>query len=275
MGQLASNLRHSRPLPPELEPPDPAEPLRAAQLEEKSELPSRLDPEALRARAATIDARCPYCHDDIELLEEAWSCCALCLGRHHRECWREHGACASCGNERSLSHVPRSETSIWRAPATFRERLGSIGAALLIVIPLMIPVSVLVGKIHSQGGLVWNSEVAALDATLPLAEEACAARREYLLSRNSGFETTARIQIEQAERKLATAIEELEAALAPHRREDGTFPKRFQNYATVLERLCFYHGNTRRALDAIRRGERAERGEQVGAPVQPQEVAGG
>ena len=60
MGQLASNLRHPRPLPPELEPPAPAEPLRTAQpIEEKGDLPSRLDPEALRARAAAIDARCP------------------------------------------------------------------------------------------------------------------------------------------------------------------------------------------------------------------------
>jgi hypothetical protein len=276
MGQPESNLRHppAPPLDPDLEPPRGAYPL------EKAGLPSRLDQEALRARAATIDARCPYCHDDIELLEEAWSCCALCLGRHHRECWSEHGACASCGNERSLSNVPRSsQTSVWRAPASFRERISSVGTALLIVIPLLIPVSVLVGKIQKQGGLVWDSDLAALDATGPVAESARQSYRNYLLARNSGYDTTARIALEQAERELAAAVQQLEAALSSHRNADGSLPKRFSNFSTVLERLRFYHGNTRRALDAKLRRERLEearqRAEIPAEPPRVQEVAGG
>lgn len=166
---------------------------------------------------------------------------------------------------------------MWRAPATLRERLSSFGVALLIVIPLLVPVSVLVGKIHSQGGLVWNNELAALDATLPLAKSARETYRSYLLSRNSGFETTARSELFQAERELAEAIAQLEGALAAHRRADGTFPPRFANYLTVLERLRFYHGNTRRAADALRRQERGgPEPERAAPPAEgPEEVIGG
>lgn len=272
MGQLESNLRH--PPPPRAE-PEPEPPQRLYPLE-KSGLPTRLDQEALRARAATIDARCPYCHDDIELLEEAWSCCALCLGRHHRECWREHGACASCGNERCLSSVPReSATSVWRAPASFRERLSSMGAGLLIVIPLLMPVALLGTKLHQQGGLAWSTDLAALDASLPVAESARQSYRNYLLARNSGHETTARIALVRAVRELGEAVAQLEAALDAHRRPDGSLHKRFTSYQIVLERLRFYHGNTRRALEARRRSERSEGVEIPSDPLEPQEVAGG
>lgn len=63
MGQLTSNLRH----PPRVTPEDPEQEAAvaapAADAALKADLPSRLDPEALRARAESIDARCPYCHE--------------------------------------------------------------------------------------------------------------------------------------------------------------------------------------------------------------------
>ncbi|MBL4844772.1 MAG: hypothetical protein JKY65_04530 [Planctomycetes bacterium] len=229
------------------------------ELLDKGALPTPLDHEALRARAATLDARCPYCHDTIELLEESWACCALCLGRHHRECWREHGACAACGNERSLTHVPQAEVSVWRAPASFRERLMTFGAGLLFLIPFAMPPAVLAWASYSRGGLTWSDTVVKLDAALPAAERARRAYREYLISRNSGFEVTARAQLESARDTLADAVAQLEAALDEHRRADGTLPKTVRHHQQALDRLRFYLGNTERSLKARRDADAVEK----------------
>lgn len=43
--------------------------------------------------------RCPFCHEDVDA--RACVVCALCLARHHDDCWDEGGACAACrGTER-------------------------------------------------------------------------------------------------------------------------------------------------------------------------------
>src|SRR4051794_12411777 len=39
--------------------------------------------------------RCPFCRETLDT-KGAWLACAGCLARHHPDCWREAGACASC-----------------------------------------------------------------------------------------------------------------------------------------------------------------------------------
>ena len=46
--------------------------------------------------------RCPYCHDSIGDEVEDWVACEGCLARHHAQCWRESGRCASCSKRRVL-----------------------------------------------------------------------------------------------------------------------------------------------------------------------------
>lgn len=57
-------------------------------------------------RAAELSARCPFCRDEIQVEAVGWTCCSLCLSRHHMECWREHGCCAGCGGDQNLTFVP-------------------------------------------------------------------------------------------------------------------------------------------------------------------------
>src|SRR5438094_771654 len=40
--------------------------------------------------------RCPWCHDAVAVPSGQWVACALCLARHHADCWAEATACASC-----------------------------------------------------------------------------------------------------------------------------------------------------------------------------------
>lgn len=47
--------------------------------------------------------RCPYCHDAVEASGHKWVACKACLARHHSACWKERGACATCGGVVFLS----------------------------------------------------------------------------------------------------------------------------------------------------------------------------
>jgi hypothetical protein len=53
-------------------------------------------------RASEGPLRCPYCHADVNTEANDWVACRQCLARHHASCWREHGACATCGQRRAL-----------------------------------------------------------------------------------------------------------------------------------------------------------------------------
>mgnify|MGYP003668307342 CR=1 FL=1 len=65
-----------------------------------------LSPQArAHQRATELEARCPFCRDEIQVEAIGWTCCSLCLSRHHSECWREHGSCASCGGDQNLTFV--------------------------------------------------------------------------------------------------------------------------------------------------------------------------
>lgn len=58
--------------------------------------------------------RCPYCHD---APPRTGRVCAGCLARHHDACWREAGACASCGQGAALvSERPPAPqpAAVWR-----------------------------------------------------------------------------------------------------------------------------------------------------------------
>jgi hypothetical protein len=47
--------------------------------------------------------RCPFCHDDIQVEGQDWVSCRSCQARHHQACWKESGACGSCGEARFLA----------------------------------------------------------------------------------------------------------------------------------------------------------------------------
>jgi hypothetical protein len=60
--------------------------------------------------------RCPYCHDEVDVVAEKVACDA-CMSWHHAACWREHGSCSSCGHART-SEGALVETESRTAPAT-------------------------------------------------------------------------------------------------------------------------------------------------------------
>ncbi|MEZ6183815.1 MAG: hypothetical protein R3F62_02270 [Planctomycetota bacterium] len=71
-----------------------------SETEREDVAPPRGAPEVAVEGAAT---RCPYCHESVQVDEEAWTVCARCLGRHHAGCWEEHGCCASCAHATPLT----------------------------------------------------------------------------------------------------------------------------------------------------------------------------
>jgi len=76
--------------------------------------------------------RCPFCHTDITLREEAWVSCQGCLARHHAACWKEGKACASCGEGEHLVAGTR------HLPAIFHRVLvyALLAAMALALVPL-------------------------------------------------------------------------------------------------------------------------------------------
>lgn len=66
-----------------------------------------------QSRAQVINkdkARCPYCHDTLELEAEKQGC-PQCMAWHHADCWREHGQCASCGHSTETQKTPVAKPS--------------------------------------------------------------------------------------------------------------------------------------------------------------------
>lgn len=101
--------------------------------------------EFARQRAAELEARCPFCRDEIQVEALGWTCCSLCLSRHHTECWREHGCCASCGGDQNLTFVTlrddlrrRSIQRLAPAPGRLQRALTWTGAAVLALLALRV-----------------------------------------------------------------------------------------------------------------------------------------
>jgi hypothetical protein len=69
-------------------------------------------------RARTSPLRCPYCHSDVSPDARDWVACRKCLARHHATCWKESGACASCGElEPLLGRGRRWRKRVWALAA--------------------------------------------------------------------------------------------------------------------------------------------------------------
>jgi len=49
--------------------------------------------------------RCPYCHSTIAREHERWVACASCHAIHHRACWVEGRACATCRHAHSKPRI--------------------------------------------------------------------------------------------------------------------------------------------------------------------------
>jgi hypothetical protein len=72
-------------------------------------------------RSASIKGsptRCPYCHDQVDPLVDAWRACSRCLSRHHDSCWIDSGCCGACGEIDALVRPvpridPRELTALW------------------------------------------------------------------------------------------------------------------------------------------------------------------
>lgn len=89
--------------------------------------------------------RCPFCHDDIRVEEDAWSACARCFARHHDACWGESGACGSCGGDQRLAPVSEAKTEGLRQKSEVEElgaltsEAGPRGPSPLLLLGVLIP----------------------------------------------------------------------------------------------------------------------------------------
>ncbi len=117
-------------------------------------------------RAANSPNRCPFCHEDVAP-EDEWVACKSCLARHHRDCWTESKACASCGE---AAFVAREE------PARRSRSFGQLAAALGLLL-----VALGVGA-----ALVVRAQRLAAEARARAEAEARKARCEEILSRAEG-----------------------------------------------------------------------------------------
>jgi hypothetical protein len=75
-----------------------------------------LENEPVRIRTSGAPTRCPYCHADVDRDREAWLACHACLAPHHRACWSTAGACAGCGETRSVGEHAETATDGRRSP---------------------------------------------------------------------------------------------------------------------------------------------------------------
>ncbi|MGE0709785.1 MAG: hypothetical protein AB7N76_21810 [Planctomycetota bacterium] len=113
--------------------------------------------------------RCPYCHDTFD---DYGRVCAVCLARHHDDCWSEAGRCASCAGELPLG-IPRDDAAtrrVWRwicllasvPTGAFGVLVGWLYSATLAgCLARGLPIDYLLG-------LTWTFPPAAAAVALPL-----------------------------------------------------------------------------------------------------------
>lgn len=115
--------------------------------------PPRSKPPAV-AFGSESPTRCPYCHDDVKVTATDWIACRACLARHHVECWRDRGACASCRGTAVLvagaapSVTPTPGPALRQAPT----RRGSKLDDLLSSFAGMLGVFAALGALITFGG---------------------------------------------------------------------------------------------------------------------------
>lgn len=91
-------------------------------------------PDDVRVRVERSPNRCPYCHDDVRLEDDAWLACATCLARHHADCWADPGGagrCSGCGGDAALEPPPaRRRPRLRVAPRGGAVADGTVGTRL-------------------------------------------------------------------------------------------------------------------------------------------------
>lgn len=142
-----------------------------------SRVPELENSEDAHVHFAHSPTRCPYCHDSVDLEGERWVACGDCLARHHDDCHRDHGRCASCDSTKKLI----SEGS---APAIETTLSAEQQAGILLLVQSL---ALLFGAFfHMDGqvisGLKWTSSV-VLVVTVFLSVLAFYKAREEKLQR--------------------------------------------------------------------------------------------
>lgn len=103
--------------------------------------------------------RCPYCHDGVEAASDKVACDA-CMSWHHRDCWRELGACGACQHPRTTERrdpdegQSAAELGARVAPRTRLARLAHLFGRALGLLKL--------GLSHPAGGAIAALTLAAL-----------------------------------------------------------------------------------------------------------------
>jgi hypothetical protein len=102
-------------------------------------------------RVERAPGRCAFCKDEVAKDERA--ACAGCMAVHHTACFREHGACASCGEREALVRdgvapkldrieqaqpPPRTGHYGWQ-----EEPKGGMGAGLAVFLFVVLPIGAL------------------------------------------------------------------------------------------------------------------------------------
>lgn len=101
---------------------------------------------ARQDRQREVAPRCPFCHEEVRVEAGGWLVCALCLARHHQECWQEAARCACCGDVARLAPL--------QAP------VRATPAARVAVRPQEL-------ALRLTGFLVWSAGVIVVLTSLP------------------------------------------------------------------------------------------------------------
>jgi hypothetical protein len=107
------------------------------------------DPDQTRAdvRVQGSPSRCPWCRDDLTELREVVAC-AGCGARHHDECHREHGRCASCGGTARLVFEGAPPAPVTRPPAPADQKLTHAAGVVFVALGAAVAALAIVGQLH-------------------------------------------------------------------------------------------------------------------------------
>jgi hypothetical protein len=121
---------------------------------------------------------CPFCKGDLDDVRRIVAC-APCGARHHLECYREHGRCASCSSREKLVHRAAADYEIARAETLYRRTILSA----FVVLPLACLVTWML-TVHRN----------SLPAELTRAQESLELERAEVI-REEGKVTRARAEV--------------------------------------------------------------------------------
>lgn len=92
-----------------------------------------------QVRVANRQNQCPFCREMVNVAQPH-AVCSVCLTRHHRECWQEHGSCAvfGCGSSTVLRASGES------APAIVRSRTAPVVPGRSAAVAVIVGVALLI-----------------------------------------------------------------------------------------------------------------------------------